>query len=303
MNTNTFTPYPSNSSDANFRAWGKGLSDAFTAVGLVKDTDAAQINWATVSAPGGANTLMGYEIWRFADSLQGAHPVYFKIQYGSTNSANSPGIILQVGQGSNNAGTLTAPLSAAMPSQSGGVVSAGSAGSSAVATAPCYVSSDTGRINVAMFAGAASTIPWAFCIERTKDDTGAATGAGINIIFFGASAGAGYIFQQYLPLDQASAAYPTTPATSLMCAMPASGSGTYGANVGLYPICPNLGYAGNPSMGALVYFTGDIGSAGTLIPINLYGAAHTFVTLGANPASTTAINGNTTSHSLAVRYE
>ena len=292
-NTNTFQQAPISDTDTNFRLWGKALSDAFAAVGLIKDTDAAQINWATVVKPPDVNTMMGYEIWRFNDgATQTACPVYFKIQYGGGSTATFPHIKLQVGQGSDNAGSLTGTV--ATEKTFGCVASSSTLYS-------CFISSDTGRINVAMFVGGSSSIPWAFCIERLKDDNGNPTTTGVNIIIFGGSAGVGLIAQQYLPLS--GAAYPATPATSFMCAMPTAGQGSYGNNVGLYPIYPNLGYAANPSLGALVYFTGDIAANGSMITVSLYGISHTFVTLGVNPASVTALNGNTTSHSLAIRYE
>jgi len=292
--TNTFQQAPICDTDANFRLWGKALSDAFAAVGLVKDTDVSQINWTTVAKPTGTSTMMGYEIWRFDDSLQTACPVYFKIQYGSGSaSANYPGLILQVGQGSTNTGTLTGTLATA---------STFGSGTSSATKYSCFVSSDKGRINVAMFTGSGVTIPFAFYIERSKDDTGANTSLGVNIVVFGTSGSStGVVTQQYLPAI--GAAYPVTPMISFMCAMPASGAGSYGGYVGLYPIYPNLGYAANPDMGALVYFTGDIASPGAAIIVSLYGTNHTFITLGVTSPSGSALNGNTTSHSLAVRYE
>ena len=297
--TNTFTAAPINDTDADYRAWGNALSAAFASLGLVKDTDASQVNWATVSKPATSSTITDYEIWRFNDgALQTACPVYFKVNYGNIGGVGGttiPGIILQVGQGSNNAGTLTGTQS-----------TAGTFGcnSSSGTSYNCFVSSDGGHVSVAMFVGNTNTA-WAFYIERVKDDTGVETSAGINIVIFGSSSGSSpvaVVTQQYLPVT--GAAYPATPMTSPMCALPSSGAASYGSNVGLFPIYPNLGYAANPDLGALVYFTGDISSAGAIITVSLYGTNHNFVTLGATtPAGALALNGNTTAHSLAMRYE
>lgn len=292
--TATFSQAPICDSDANFRLWGKALSDAFAALGLVKDTDAAQIAWATVAKPTAANTMMGYEIWRFNDgALQTACPVFFKIQYGSGNSTSICGIILQVGQGSDSAGTLTGTLATAK--------TFGGTNSSAT-LCPSYISSDGGRINVAMFTDIVN-VGWAFYIERLKDDTGAPVATGVNILVFGAtSAATAVVTQQYLPLTDP--AYPATPMVQPMCALPPVGQASYGVNLGLFPILPNLGYAGNPDLGALVYFTGDLASVGTVLSVSLYGATHKFITLGVvSVPSMLAINGNATSHSLAMRYE
>ena len=292
--TNTFTQAPISDTDAHFRLWGSALSAAFAALGLVKDTDVSQINWATVVKPTGASTMMGYEIWRFADgATQTACPVYFKIQYGSVaGSASNPGIILQVGQGSDNAGNLTGTVSTAQTFGSN---------TNNASTYACYVSSDTGRINVAMFTGSINC--WAFYIERIKDDTGTPTTAGVNIFVWGCPGGSGSVVgQQYLPLS--GAAYPATPMTTPMCAMPSTGQASYGVNMGLFPIFPNLGYAANPDLGGLMYFTGDLASTGTALSVTMYGTPHTFITLGpTSNASTASLNGNTTSHSVAVRYE
>jgi hypothetical protein len=294
-NTNTFQKAPISDTDANFRLWGKAISDAFAAIGLIKDTDAAQINWATVAKPTGVSTMMGYEVWRFNDAIQATCPVYFKIQYGSSSaSANIINIIMQVGQGSDNAGTLTGTTATATTFGSG---------TSSSTTYSCFISSDGGRINVAMFAGGGLSIPFGFYIERIKDDNGDPTANGVNIVYFGVTGAAtASVSQQYLPLT--GAAYPATPMTGFMCAMPSSGQASYGTNVGLFPIYPNLGYAANPDMGALVYFTGDIASPGTMLNVTMYGTTHTFVTLGnTTGAAVASLNGNTTIHSLAFRYE
>ena len=85
--------------DANFRAWGSAISSAFAAVGLVKTNDTGQINWTTVVRLAG---VTGYEIWRYPDSS-----VFFKIEYGMSNSGNGARIWLTAGQGSNGSGTIT----------------------------------------------------------------------------------------------------------------------------------------------------------------------------------------------------
>jgi hypothetical protein len=96
-------------SDAHFRLWGSRLNAAFAGAGLVQTADTGQINWTTVSRPTAANTIAGYEMWRFDDSLQGSAPIYIKIQYRSLGNAsgNSAGVRFTVGQGTDGALTLT----------------------------------------------------------------------------------------------------------------------------------------------------------------------------------------------------
>ena len=97
--------------DVDFRTWGQELNTNLAAAGLVQAADTGQIDWVTVTKPAN-NTDAGSEIWRFNDSLQGAAPIYFKLFFGTGNSANSPRIRLRVGQGSDGVGGLTGRLGA-----------------------------------------------------------------------------------------------------------------------------------------------------------------------------------------------
>jgi hypothetical protein len=110
MTTATTNTPISNAATANFRLWGLEFNTQLAAVGLTQTTDTGQINWATVALPGGANTLAGYEIWRFNDTLQATSPIFIKIQYGTSALTTIPLIQIQVGQGSNGSGTLTGTL-------------------------------------------------------------------------------------------------------------------------------------------------------------------------------------------------
>ena len=95
-------------SDATFRAWGKGMSDQLTAVGLAKTADTGQIDWATVARP--TTNTWGYEIRRMSDSLDTASPIFIKIEYGTGGAVTRPGLRISTGTGSNGAGTLTGLL-------------------------------------------------------------------------------------------------------------------------------------------------------------------------------------------------
>jgi hypothetical protein len=289
MATSTFSAAPINDTDAHFRAWGKGISDALAACGLTKSSDTGQIDWATVSKPGAGSTMQGYEIWKFTDSLQTTAPIYVKIQYGSQSTTNNPGLVIDIGHASDGAGNLTGITATQR--------TFGCSGSSSTAYSS-FVSSDGGRINIAFCPGMGAS--FCFYIERTKDDNGAATGDGIDFVILGANGGTGYGSQQYLPA--VGAPNPSTPNTSFFCASPAAGTGAYGTSIGLFPIFPFIGYAANPSLGALAYFSADIGAGGTLITVTMYGATHTFVTAGLSNTSP-SLNGNSTAHSLAIRYE
>ena len=92
--------------DAGFRAWGLVWSTNLAALGWVKTADTGQINWATVTKPGVANTVAGYEIWRMNDSLQGTAPIYIKIEYGTGSAVTYSALWLTLGFSTDGAGNL-----------------------------------------------------------------------------------------------------------------------------------------------------------------------------------------------------
>lgn len=89
-----------------FRIWGKAISDALTALGMIKTADTGQIDWATVIKPL-PNTIAGYEVWRFNDSLQSTVPIFFNLSYGTANSGNHPRLVITIGSNSDGAGVIT----------------------------------------------------------------------------------------------------------------------------------------------------------------------------------------------------
>lgn len=97
------------STNAKLRSWGSAISAALVASGLTVTADTGQINWTTVTHPGAINTKAGYEIYRFNDSLQGANPIYFRIDYGTGAAASgtNPCTWMTVGTGSDGAGNIT----------------------------------------------------------------------------------------------------------------------------------------------------------------------------------------------------
>ena len=172
----SFTATPANwtnSSDANFRAWGSYISARFAAVGLVQTADTGQINWTTVLTPASPGLFTGYEIWRFNDALQATAPVFFKIEYGEGLTADNPGIE-SICSGSNGAGALTGVLSAQYMAI--GTVQAG-----AVNT---HGSGSTGRfvINGGWITGTTGMI---FGFERSKDAAGADTAEAVLYVMTG----------------------------------------------------------------------------------------------------------------------
>jgi hypothetical protein len=137
----------------------------------------------------------------------------------------------------------------------------------------------------------------AFWIERLKDADGTPNVSGINIFSAtsGTNSGTQGTAMQLLPAS--GAAYPATISRATS-SMQASGT-TYNENIGLFPIYPNQGYAGNPDMGGLLFTVAELDSSGTVMTVNIYGGDHDFVLLTA-----TNISGNSnTTCNIMVRCE
>lgn len=113
MTTATTSSPCSQATNAAFQAWvGEVVTALFTTIGLTQTADTGQINPATVAAPGAVNTMQGYVIGRFNDTLQSTAPLFFKLEFGSGSaSATNPQMYITIGTGSNGSGTLTGTLS------------------------------------------------------------------------------------------------------------------------------------------------------------------------------------------------
>ena len=93
------------SNDSDYRAWWDAIRAQLTAVGLVQTSDTGQLNPASHTRPS-TNSYSGYEIWRFADSLQATLPIFMKIEPGVGATADRPAIRMTVGTSTNGAGTI-----------------------------------------------------------------------------------------------------------------------------------------------------------------------------------------------------
>jgi len=266
-----YTVLASNSTDANFIAWGKNLSDALEALGVTKTADTGQIDWATVLKPTANNQVMGYEIRQFTDALQATAPVLIKMEYGSSASGSAgicPGIKITVGSASDGAGALTGSTSS--------IFSLFCTSSDSTINYPSYVSSDGGRINLALWISETASLPLAFWVERLKDSSGNPTADGVNICYIGSAT---YSKQQFLPV--AGVAFPPTPLNSFCCCFPTNTPATYNENIGIFPVYPHLGYSGNPDLGGLVYLPTELDCGGAIMTINIYGVNHSYILMGA----------------------
>lgn len=296
----SFTASPANftnSSDANFRTWGSYIAARLAAVGLVQTGDTGQINWTTVLAPGAISTFMGYEIWRFNDSLQATAPVFIKIEYGSsTGVAANPGVRIQFGSGSNGTGGLTGNLSTTY------LCSA-----SAVAGACTVVGSgSTNRFCINYGFTTAGGYGMFFGFERSKDAAGndtteAVLGVMNNTTVSGASTG-----QKFFPVwsttlgDIGMTTNITAPAL-----FPPQTSAVSGSQTVVSPILHSKGIFMNPGLNFIGYNINSIAVNGTPT-VYMYGVAHTYYSLPeASGISATGWQGPSAlgTEGLLIRYE
>jgi hypothetical protein len=102
----TWTTAVAHANDADFRTWGKEISDKLhTMTGLTKVAETGTVNWTTVTRPS-ANTEGGFEVYYLNDSLHGTAPIYIRVSYGTASSAAYPGVSITVGTSTNGSGVL-----------------------------------------------------------------------------------------------------------------------------------------------------------------------------------------------------
>ncbi|MBS3914355.1 MAG: hypothetical protein KG003_07645 [Bacteroidetes bacterium] len=268
MSAQTVTRALINDTDANFRLWGKAISDQFAAGGMIQTPDTGQINWATVLTPAAVSTYQGYEIWRSNDAGGSLVNWYMKIQYGSNSTAaNQPRVSIQFGWGSNGSGTLTGTTNTAMTPQ---------LNTTATTTLMnCNLSVGTGWH--IMVLGTVTNNNMFFSVERTRDSANAFQNE-LLIVAQDANTWKSQVLTQTV-------AYPTE-STTAAAIIPTAANSVQGGVVGLGLQFGNRGGFTNPSMNLFGVNASQLGSAQTQLTINTYGANHNYIL---NPPSITGL--------------
>lgn len=187
MPTAVMTSTWNNTTDADFRQWGKAISDGIAAVGLIKIADTGTVNWATVAKPSTANSGTAWEIWRLNDALQATHPLFIKIEYGAL-FLTAPGIWITLGRGSNGAGAITGILAPRrLATYEGTPATAGDPNNT---IEPIYISSDGSSLAIVARVSSSATTSHnpAVIIDRSRDASGTATASGGVILTEGGGA-------------------------------------------------------------------------------------------------------------------
>jgi hypothetical protein len=284
-----------NSSDANFRAWGKSISDGLTSVGVIKTADTGQINWASVTAPASAsNTSAGYEIRQLNDALQATSPYFFKIEYGNGSTGNNPQIWVTVGHITDGAGTLT--LGSGQGSVVRHLVYPVAGATASASSFNINISGSSSRFGVAMWNGGGSAQVGWFGFERSKDNAGADTGA-YGTFLVSSQAGVPQI-QYTLPINGGGLTAPGVE-TAFIWRMTSLTSSSFDNKKALAEIKPFIGKFGNPmTIGCGLKLVDWLTDAETFTA-TLYGSTRTFMVL----KNVVAVTTGTTPNCYAMRWD
>lgn len=269
--------------DANFRIWGKAISDALQTVAtkLSSGDSSGQIDWTSVSRPGASNTVAGYEMYKFTDSLSASYPVYIKVEYGTgTFGAGSyyTSIWITVGFAHNGAGTLTGYKTTIYQytvSQNYAVT----------VYASSFVSGSTNRLAMSLrhFPGSGTNQPWVFTVERTHNSDGTDTNYGVAVVI-GNGAGT---WKHYL-LTYTSGVILSETVLDILC--PTVGHGSAGGTTAIYPVWTSAGPFICPLHGIVFAFTGNV-TSGVPFSVSLLGGSKTFMPLAAATDSGISVRG------------
>ncbi len=282
--------------DAKFRTWGSAMSVALQACGLVLTTDTGQINWTTVLKATVTNTKQGYEIYKFADSLQATKPVFIRFDYGSSavTSGNGPCVWITIGTGSNGSGTITGPTvgPVQLNTSSGAPANTGMTYQFTHSTANGYLLANFGMALTAASGLAAFSSPGVLILERTKDSTGTPTGDGITITYDVVNLGQGTWTQAGINFNT-STVITTTSGTPLISPLTGGSSLSTSGVSALYKQYSWIGslfYA----VGVLGYFNTDQtnGATFTATPVGTTPHSYYCWVAGTNTASVLGATGS-----------
>lgn len=275
---------PNNATDAEFRAWGKMISDQLAAMGLVKTADTGQIDWATVVKPAAGGAIQGYEVWRFADTPQATSPFFLKLEYGANGSAvNSPKLFATAGTGTNGAGTLSGAVSTRLP------LDHNSAASSTASAS--YFSGASNRFAMSLWATTAAVYYLGF--ERTHNDDGTDNAEGCILLAGSTSTSLSPPKAQVVSTVALGGAAPDEVVLGFL---PTNAS--FGADLAVSGLYPPRGRTLNPSQNFVAYPRTLITNA-TTFSLSLSGGNKQFITATGISSSVIVTAGG----ALAMRYE
>lgn len=248
-------------SAANMQAMASFISSGLQDFGWVKTADTGQCNPATLPAPTTAGQVVGFEIFRMADPLQGVAPVFMKLSYGCAVGNYYFALTVEIGTGTDGAGAITGGIFGPrlIPSQSNGAANA------------CYLTADSSRFGLAYCSGGPSH-SFSVWVERTKQSSGLDASDGV-LVFTSSNAG---LSSQYCPFT----GYTIGLRTQFNLATPPGASGATAPNMYVWPIrCWTPGET-SPAHGVIAYIANDFQTFSTYSVLCWDGVTRTYLMLG-----------------------
>jgi hypothetical protein len=255
---------------------------ACTATGT-NETHAGSAAWGTPPETDTIHwTTYNYELWGMADSASSTSPFYVRFVY-SRSSGSPLGASIYASAGIATTGTgfvsgqtfTSAGAEFTLPT----ALNLNGQGNTTFECDFC-VSATGGSLSIMMWRDAvftAATFPWVLVFDRAKDNFGvdldayivclmSSNGASAQQMLYKAGGGGTKIPNSTTPFTRWSV--PNFNAATTL---------SFSNNAPVLPIFPvGLGYLASPCLGAVV-FKGSDCVEGSLIPVFMYGAAHTFL--------------------------
>jgi len=255
--------YIAASNDAEFRVVGKALSDAIAAVGGIAKLSAGdssgQIDWTSVTRPVAINTSAGYEMYKFADTLQATRPVFIKIEFGTGAAGNYIQWWVTIGFAHNGAGTLsglTSTRTALPTSQNWGLTAFGTS----------RLSADTNRFTWMLCHDISGFNIQArgFSVERTHNSDGTDSTYGIMLVTCQQTT------ETYQVVTPEMGVISNESTGSML--MPSTGHGSAGGYTSVYPLFFTAGLFLNPSLCLFGVFKQNV-TVGVLFSVTVLGSS------------------------------
>jgi hypothetical protein len=227
------------STAANFKGWAKPMSDFIRTAGWINNGDSGQLNgngnggWAGVSTVPGSGAYY-YEVFKPNDGLA---TFCLKVEYGNFSGTNSPAVRLTISTTTDGAGTATGLIV-------GPFVPSGTSWTpaSTTATYECDFYGTTNSLAVLMNRTAAINAGgcYIFCIERSLNSSGVATGDYVTMYTIGSNGSGNIAYkQQSLLLASPGAALLLSTSTSVRGNQAA---GAFNGTIPVDAVAPFVGY-------------------------------------------------------------
>lgn len=306
--------FPDCSTLANFLDWAgntstnpnapgtfHGISFAISSFGWTQTADTGQVNWNTIAAVPSNPTLV-YEVWKMADSLSGAFPVYLKILYGQS-AAGAPNIQIQFGTGgTDGAGNFNAPHSVQI------FVAPYTNGAQTLNKLNMWFSGDSGSFRWYIFTGRTDNnnfrMPIIFAMSRLNDASGNRIGTGVVNWTFDYHNASGVADTQ-LVWNATIGGGGIRETGFFIGALPQQNQGTslQGALL-LTPAFVNVGGLSNPTPDLFFGKNADFNIDEAIQQFPVYGTQHTYITASNQQQGPQFINQTSSIQTAAlIRYE